>query len=108
MPTYVSLNARPTVTAGFANDIEAVNQYSALMYAATASGVIAGRVRPTQIAMPSRPNVATGSLFSLGDVLRLYSISKADEGAIHLETSRIWYTPDRQKDTSTGTNVPRL
>jgi hypothetical protein len=36
-----------------------VNQYAATMYAATATGVIAARVRPTQITTPMRPHVAT-------------------------------------------------
>jgi len=43
----VLLNARPIVTAGFANDVDAVNQYAATMYADTASGATAARVRPT-------------------------------------------------------------
>lgn len=43
---YVVLNARAIATAGFANDVDAVNQ-QAPMYAATANGVIAWRARPT-------------------------------------------------------------
>ncbi len=31
MPAKVSLKMRPTVTAGFANDVEDVNQYAAPM-----------------------------------------------------------------------------
>ena len=37
MPANVSLADRANVTAGFANDVEAVNQYAAMMYAATAN-----------------------------------------------------------------------
>ena len=60
----------PRLTAGFANDVDAVNQYAATMYAATASGVIAGRVRPTQITTPSRQNVATALLISMPEPAR--------------------------------------
>ena len=38
MPANVSVSARASVTAGFANDVDAVNQYAAAMYAATAKG----------------------------------------------------------------------
>jgi hypothetical protein len=31
MPANVSVNARATVTAGFANDVDAVNQYADVM-----------------------------------------------------------------------------
>src|SRR5439155_8469096 len=72
-PAKVSVSERPIVTAGFANDVDAVNQYAAMMYAATASGVIAARVRPTQITTPMRPNVATPSLSSFGNPLRTVS-----------------------------------
>ncbi len=47
----VSLKTRAMVTAGFANEVDAVNQYAATMYAATANGVSAARVRPQR----SRP-----------------------------------------------------
>ena len=51
-------------TAGLANDVDAVNQYAATMYAATASSVIAARVRPTAMTTPSNTKVATASLSS--------------------------------------------
>src|SRR3954466_11095574 len=38
MPANVSVSARAIVTAGFANDVDAVNQYAAAIYAATANG----------------------------------------------------------------------
>jgi len=36
IPAKVSDKARPIVTAGLANDVEAVNQYAAVMYKPTA------------------------------------------------------------------------
>ena len=50
------------VTAGFANDVDAVNQYAAVMYAPTAKGVISGRWRATPQMTAINPNVATNSL----------------------------------------------
>jgi hypothetical protein len=38
MPANVSLADRASVTAGFANEVDEVNQYAAVMYAATAKG----------------------------------------------------------------------
>src|SRR5437763_17049173 len=62
IPANVSLAARATVTAGLANEVEAVNQYAAVMYAPTANGTAALRRRdPLQITASS-PNVATLSL----------------------------------------------
>src|ERR671930_440584 len=43
IPAKVSLKARPTVTAGFANEVEEVNQYADPMYAPTAAGATAAR-----------------------------------------------------------------
>src|SRR5262249_31080308 len=45
IPANVSLAARAIVTAGLANDVEAVNQYAAVMYAATAKGTAGERRR---------------------------------------------------------------
>jgi hypothetical protein len=50
------------VTAGFANDVDAVNQYAAVMYAPTANGTPEGRVRTHPQITASRPNVAMNSL----------------------------------------------
>jgi hypothetical protein len=62
MPANVSVNARASVTAGLANEVDAVNQYAEVIYAPTAKGVAAGRrLTPPQITA-SRPNVATNSL----------------------------------------------
>src|SRR6266536_3824623 len=43
IPAKVSLNARPIVTAGLANEVEEVNQYADPMYAPTAAGASAAR-----------------------------------------------------------------
>lgn len=43
MPEKVLVNARANVTAGFANDVDAVNQYAAAMYAPTVSGTTDAR-----------------------------------------------------------------
>jgi hypothetical protein len=53
----VSLAARASVTAGFANDVDEVNQYAAVMYAPTANGTAAGRRRTHPLRGP-RPHVA--------------------------------------------------
>ena len=56
------LNVRAIVTAGFANDVDDVNQYAAAMYAPTANGTIAERpVRTMPKMTNSRPIVATNS-----------------------------------------------
>src|SRR2546421_6774830 len=62
IPANVSLAARASVTAGFANDVDAGNQYAAGMYAATANGTVADRDRAQPQMTASRPNVATNSL----------------------------------------------
>jgi hypothetical protein len=45
MPVKVSDAARARVTAGLANEVEAVNQYAAVMYAPTAKGTAEERCR---------------------------------------------------------------
>jgi hypothetical protein len=50
------LEARASVTTGFANDVDAVNQYAAVIWADTASGTALGR-RRLQIPMIRSPNV---------------------------------------------------
>ena len=70
MPANVSVSARATVTAGFANDVDAVNQYAAAMYAATANGTASARRREHPQITDSRPNVATNSLTSCAGPLR--------------------------------------
>ena len=61
MPAKVSLAVRASVTAGFANDVDDVNQYAAVMYAPTANGTAAERRRAQPQITASRPNVATTS-----------------------------------------------
>src|ERR1044072_7294936 len=62
MPANVSLIDLAKVTAGFANEVEAVNQYAAVMYAATANGTAADRNRTQPQITASTPNLATNSL----------------------------------------------
>src|SRR5688572_7871272 len=62
MPANVSLAARASVTAGFANEVDAVNQYAAMMYAATVTGTAAALRRAQPQMTASSPNVATNSL----------------------------------------------
>ena len=38
IPAKVGVSDRASVTAGFANDVDAVNQYAAVIYAATVNG----------------------------------------------------------------------
>src|SRR5215472_13954497 len=62
IPANVFDTARANVTAGFANDVEAVNQYAAVMYAPTAKGTTADRDREQPQITANRPKVATNSL----------------------------------------------
>ena len=62
IPEKVLLSARAIVTAGFANDVDAVNQYAAVMYAPTAKAVAFERSREHPQITASNPNVATNSL----------------------------------------------
>ena len=45
IPAKVSLTERASVTAGFAKDVDAVNQYAPIIHAATAHGTADGRNR---------------------------------------------------------------
>jgi len=62
MPAKVFVAARATVTAGFAKEVEAVNQYAAVMYAPTAKGTAELRTRTHPQTTQSKPMVATNSL----------------------------------------------
>src|SRR6185436_9179482 len=62
IPAKVSVADRASVTAGLANEVEAVNQYAAVMYAPTAKGTADGRAREVPQMTASRPKVATSSL----------------------------------------------
>ena len=62
IPANVSVAERASVTAGFANDVDDVNQYAAVMYAATAKGTTEDRERAQPQITASKPNVATNSL----------------------------------------------
>ena len=48
IPADVSVADRASVTAGFANEVEAVNQYAAVMYAATANGTAEESARKSE------------------------------------------------------------
>ena len=69
IPANVFVSARASVTAGLANDVDAVNQYAAVMYAPTANGTASGRRRAHPQITESRPNVATASLRIWGNPL---------------------------------------
>src|SRR5215467_6910188 len=58
IPANVSVAARAIVTAGFANDVDAVNQYAAVIYAATANATARGRRRAHPQITHINPNVA--------------------------------------------------
>src|SRR5262245_1466547 len=62
IPANVSVADRASVTAGLANDVEAVNQYAAVMYEATAKGTADERKRAQPQITASSPKVATNSL----------------------------------------------
>src|ERR1700687_4329625 len=62
IPENVSESDRAIVTAGFANDVDEVNQYAAVMYAATANATMSERWRAQPQITQIRPNVATNSL----------------------------------------------
>src|ERR1700679_2566511 len=64
IPANVLLTDRASVTAGLAKDVDAVNQYAAVIYAPTAKGTAAGLcLRHPQIT-ESSPKVAMNSLKS--------------------------------------------
>src|SRR5438093_11468339 len=46
IPEKVFVIDRASVTAGFANDVDAVNQYALVIYAPTTSAMVSGRKRP--------------------------------------------------------------
>ena len=62
IPANVSLRHRAIVTAGFANEVDAVNQYAAVMYRPTAKGTIPERDREQPQMTDNSPKVATNSL----------------------------------------------
>ena len=62
MPENVLVRDRAIVTAGFANDVEAVNQYAPVMYAPTANGTASDPTLLQPQITESSPNVAMNSL----------------------------------------------
>src|SRR5579872_1431833 len=71
IPAKVSVNDRASVTAGFANDVDAVNQYAAVIYAPTANGTAVGLAREHPQITDNNPKVATNSLKSCAGPLRM-------------------------------------
>ena len=71
MPLNVSVAALARVTAGLANDVDAVNQYDAVMYAPTANGTTDVRSREHPQITDNNPNVAMNSLNACGLPLRM-------------------------------------
>ena len=66
IPAKVLVNDRATVTAGLANEVEAVNQYAAVMYAPTAKGTADFCAREHPQITASSPKLAMNSLKSCG------------------------------------------
>ena len=64
MPANVSLSDLAIVTAGLAKDVDAVNQYAALIYAPTANGTAPVRAREQPQITDTSQNVAINSLSS--------------------------------------------
>src|SRR5271155_2343375 len=62
IPENVSVMERAKVTAGFANDVDDVNQYAPVMYVPTANGTTEERNRTHPQITANNPNVATNSL----------------------------------------------
>jgi hypothetical protein len=62
IPAKVSLADRASVTAGYAKEVDAVNQYVPVRYAATANGTADERRRAQPQMIASNPNVAMNSL----------------------------------------------
>ena len=62
IPANVAVNPRASVTAGFANEVDAVNQYAAAMYEPIAAGAAQRSARWLERTTKTSPNVATISL----------------------------------------------
>jgi len=62
MPANVSLRPLAMVTAGFANEVDAVNQYAAVMWLPTANGTTLDRDREHPQITHRRPKLAVNSL----------------------------------------------
>jgi hypothetical protein len=75
--------ARAIVTAGFANEVEAVNQYAAAMYVPTANGTLfALNLEQPQIT-DSKPKVAMNSLKTWDAPLLTWS-DKENSGSLNI------------------------
>jgi hypothetical protein len=75
MPENVFVTERAKVTAGLAKEVEAVNQYAAVIYAPTANGTTAGRLRAHPHITAISPKVAMNSLnICAGPLLACFEI----------------------------------
>src|SRR5215475_12092277 len=98
MPAYVVVRLRPMVTAGLANEVDAVNQYAAPIHAPTAQLTCWSRPLLARVTMTSiRPAVATISLSSNGapvlclcDGLRIVWPNMASASAAPAMAPAIW------------------
>src|ERR671931_818282 len=70
IPAKVLDRARAIVTAGFANEVEDVNQYAEVIYAPTANAMLLARSLEQPQITASSPNVAMNSLNSCAMPLR--------------------------------------
>src|SRR5262249_16277050 len=70
IPEKVSVAARARGTAGFPKEVDAVNQYAAVIYAPTANGTALGRLRTQPQITERSPRVAMNSLKSCGAPVR--------------------------------------
>lgn len=87
MPANVSKANLANVTTGLANDIDEVNQYVAVVYAATANSVPVARVGEQLMAIAIRSNVAMNLLHHSCCSTRLWQHRQSTRcsGALHHE-----------------------
>src|SRR5262252_7044110 len=96
MPANVFVAIRASVTAGLANDVDAVNQYADAIYEPTASGTAVARCRAHDTITASRPKVATTSLKPCGRPART-CVDHANNGSPNIASAQA--TPTNAPDT---------
>jgi hypothetical protein len=88
IPLNVFVSALASVTAGLAKDVDAVNQYAAVMYAPTTTGTADGLLRTHPQTTATRPNVATNSAKSrFGPLLARVEIENTGSANIACATA---------------------
>src|ERR1700731_3638142 len=100
MPANVSLRHRASVTAGFAKEVEAVNQYAAVMYAPTANGTASDRRLAHPQITARRPKVAITSLSACGKPVRTW-VDQANVGSPNIASAPA--TPTNAPTSCAGT-----